>query len=233
MGRPKKRLLKQTKTSKAEYDYYEMDNDVYFMLKGRGTKEKIFTRVSKCKWPLVLKHDWHLNISGYAWCYALCQPLHRYVYYLTLGFYPPSNLYVDHMDRDKLNNSDGNLRLSTPQQNSFNKSSKTNLKGVRGKTPGKYSASITKDGKTYKISNISTETLAAQMYNYMATDLFGEYAALNIIPEIEVEPLVETIYNNSIIMPTETAIDTNLVPLVTVPISVPIPIPIPVSPVPQ
>ena len=138
--------------------------------------------VSMNKWPEVSRYQWYLGKAGYPMCYELGKmQLHRFVYTYIFGQYPPSNLYVDHIDRNKLNNTDENLRLATPQENSFNKSSKSNTKGVKKISDDNFTASITKNGIKHEIKNIPTEKQAAEIYNMMAEELFGEFAAFNKI----------------------------------------------------
>ncbi len=161
--------------------YYIMDDIVYFALKGRAIKDEINAIASLCKWNFVSKYNWFLGKSGYPFCYELGMQLHRYVYTITYGESIPSGLYVDHIDRNKLNNTDANLRLVTPQENSFNKSSSSNKKGVKKISENNYSAIIMKNGIKHEIKNIKTEKEAAIMYNLMAEDLFGIFAAPNVI----------------------------------------------------
>ena len=61
------------------------------------------------------------------------------------------------------------------------KTTKTNLKGVKKISENNYVATITKDGVKHEIKNIQTEMEAANCYNLMAEELFGEYAAFNKI----------------------------------------------------
>ena len=169
-----------THTEKNECDFYILDDVVYFMLKGRAQKDGTYAMVSMDKWPYVSKYQWYLGKSGYPMSYDLGKmQLHRFVYTYILKAYPPSNLYVDHIDRNKLNNTDNNLRLATPQENSFNKSTLTNKKGVKKISDNNYTASITKNGVRNEIKNIASEKEAAEIYNMMAEELFGEFAALN------------------------------------------------------
>lgn len=163
-----------------EQEFFIIDDVVYFSLKGRGKIEGIYAMVSLDKWNYVSKYDWYLGKSGYPQCYTLGKmQLHRFVFYHILGEYPPSNLYIDHIDRNKLNNTNVNLRLATPQENSFNKSTESNKKGVRKISKNNYTASITKNGIKHQIKNIPSEKQAAEIYNLMAEELFGSFAALN------------------------------------------------------
>lgn len=161
-------------------DFFIVDEMVYFILNGRAKKDGIYAIVSLNKWPYVSKHRWYLGKAGYPICYELHKmQLHRFVYMCILEQYPPSEIYIDHIDRNKLNNTDGNLRMATPQENSFNKSTKTNLKGVRKISKDNYTAIVTKNGKKHEIKNIPNEKQVAEIYNLMAEELFGEFAAYN------------------------------------------------------
>ena len=71
------------------------------------------------------------------------------------------------------------MRLATPQENSFNKSTETNKKGVKRISDSNFSATITKNGTKHEIKNIPTEKQAAEIYNMMAEELFGSFAAYN------------------------------------------------------
>jgi hypothetical protein len=161
-----------------EHQYVIIEDLVYFQLKGRGSSTTAI--VSLSKWDMVRKYDWYLGKAGYPVSYQLgMMQLHRYVYTFIYGEQLPSKLFVDHIDRDKLNNADSNLRLATAQENSFNKTTKSNRKGVKKVGPDNYTVTITKDGKRHTMTNIPTEEQAANMYNLMAEELFGAFAANN------------------------------------------------------
>jgi len=173
-----KQKIKKTKI--IVHNFFIVDDVVYFELKGRAIG--IYAMVTHDKWPLVSKYEWYLGKTGYAVCYQLGKiQLHRFVFTHIFGQCPPSNMYVDHIDRNKLNNTNSNLRLATPQENSFNKSTKTNKKGVKKISENNFTACITKNGTKHEIKNISTEKKAAEIYNMMAEELFGTFAAFNEI----------------------------------------------------
>ena len=178
-----KKIPKKNKVStpkEVSHEYFILDDVVYFELK--GSSAGCHAMISMNKWPTVSKYDWYLGKSGYPICYELGKMhLHRLVYSLTLGFYPPSELYVDHIDRNKLNNTDQNLRPATAQENSFNKTTETNKKGVKKISENNYTATIVKNGVRHEIKNIPSETQAANVYNLMAEELFGNFAAPNSV----------------------------------------------------
>ena len=163
-----------------KHDFYIFDDVVYFGLRGRGRIEGIYAMVSSNKWQYVSRYEWYLGKAGYPLCYQLGKmQLHRFIYTYILGESPPEKFYVDHIDRNKLNNTDNNLRLATPQENSFNKSTKSNKKGVKKISENNFTATVTKDGIRHEIKNIPTEQQAAEVYNLMAEELFGTFAAFN------------------------------------------------------
>ena len=175
-------MPKNKKSQIAEQDYYIMDDTVHFALKGRASKDGLFAMISLNKWSSVSKYNWYLGKTGYPTCYELGMvQLHRFVYTITFGQPIPSIFYVDHIDRNKLNNTDSNLRLATPQENSFNKSTTNNKKGVKKISEGNYTTCIVKNGTKHEIKNIPTEQQAAEIYNLMAEELFGNFAAPNVI----------------------------------------------------
>lgn len=170
---------KAPKSNEILHDFYILDDVVTFKLKGSTSA---YGMVSMNKWIHVSKYNWYLGKMGYPICYELSQmSLHRFVYTYVLGSYPPKGMMVDHIDRNKLNNTDQNLRLATPQENSFNKTTKTNTKGVKKISEDNFSASITKDGKKNVINGFKTERDAAECYNMMAEELFGEFASKNTL----------------------------------------------------
>jgi hypothetical protein len=166
-------------TSYTDIEHFIFDDVVMFKLKG---KRGGYASVSIDKWPAVSEYEWYLGKAGYPICYELKKAtLHKFVFYRVIGQWNTNDLYIDHIDRNKLNNTNQNLRLATPQENSFNKTTTTNLKGVTKISENNYTASITKDGIKHEIKNIQTEKEAKECYNMMAEELFGEYASLNKI----------------------------------------------------
>lgn len=92
----------------------------------------------------------------------------------------------DHIDGDKNNNKESNLRKATQQQNNLNrphnKENKTGYKGVT--TLGyvankKYRARIEYNEKVYNLGSYYSPEEAARAYDKKAIELFGEYAWTN------------------------------------------------------
>lgn len=92
---------------------------------------------------------------------------------------------TDHIDNNPLNNTRANLRASTHQENTRNRS-KTNspassrFKGVsKSKNAKKWSAQIKIDQKLIYLGSFNTEDAAARAYDAAARAHFGEFAKLN------------------------------------------------------
>lgn len=179
-----------------------MDNNIdifYIKLHGKNPDSKTsLAKVSISKKDVVEKHKWYLGKDGYPFTYIEGGriPLHRYIHYLNTNQWDNKyndqvsnktiRYYVDHVNRDKLDATDGNLRLATPAENSYNKTSKNDiidpysgkpLHHIKLKKSG-YEITINKDGIVNKISRIQTLEEAKEIYNMMATELFGQYAVL-------------------------------------------------------
>ena len=96
----------------------------------------------------------------------------------------PAFRYVDHIDRDRGNNTLSNLRWVSSSFNransekSMNKSSQ--YKGVLWrKDRNKWRVRITQDGIEHHVGYFKNEIEAARAYNAKALELFGEHALLN------------------------------------------------------
>lgn len=132
----------------------------------------------------ILQNKWYKSKSGYPMAYIGSKvKLHRYLFndYANL-----ENYVIDHINRNKLDNRLSNLRICTKAENSYNrtisKNSKNKYKGVRyNKKSNTWSAFATKDKKEYKLEGFITENDAADGYNILAEELFGHFAAKNII----------------------------------------------------
>ena len=96
----------------------------------------------------------------------------------------PDHLFVDHIDRNGLNNRRSNLRLCTHAQNSCNKSPRnrhSRYKGVgRDKRGKKWTARIHSGNKTCHLGTFASEIEAARAYDEMAKKLHGQFACLNL-----------------------------------------------------
>ena len=146
---------------------------------------------------IINKHKWYLGKDGYPFSYIKGGrvPLHRYIWMLNTGFWYNKNidiegkitkLYVDHINRDKLDARDENLRICTPAENSYNKTSKNAIIDPETGKPlhhikllkKGYEVCITKDKQINKIDKISSLKEAKEIYNMMANEMFGEFAVL-------------------------------------------------------
>lgn len=95
----------------------------------------------------------------------------------------PSNMEVDHIDGNGLNNTKANLRLCSHTENMRNqkmaKSNKTGFKGVMPYYKNGFRAMIYFEGKSIHIGVYDTAEEAAKAYDRKAVELFGEFARTN------------------------------------------------------
>jgi hypothetical protein len=136
-------------------------------------------RVEKVKWFYDKK-------SGYCFCNSTVEgkrkPL-RLHKFLTGWF----ESFVDHIDRNKLNNTDENLRKCTHQQNMINKElPKHKFRGVyKIKNCSTFRCRIKIHQKTIHLGHFKTALEAAIAYNQAALTYFGEFARLNELPKLD------------------------------------------------
>lgn len=107
---------------------------------------------------------------------------HQLAWLYVKGVWPSK--YMDHKDRDKINNAFKNLREATGTQNNANrvvrKDSKSGLKGVRFLArQQKWEAYIGVESKFTSLGYFSTAEDAGRAYDKAAIRCYGEYARLN------------------------------------------------------
>lgn len=108
-------------------------------------------------------------------------PAHRLIYVYHFGTNPA---YVDHINRDGMDNRIENLRAATVQQNMANqrkrRQTSSRWKGVSfNKKKRRWYAWIQANGVKKFLGMFKDEADAALAYNFAALELHGEFAVLN------------------------------------------------------
>jgi hypothetical protein len=144
-----------------------------------------FALISEEDADLVLSKSWFLR-DGYPSTNIhkngkrTCVFMHR----LIMFGLSENDLLVDHVDRDRLNNTRENLRVCTNSQNQANRTTPKNnssgYKGVRwlSKTQ-KWQAMIKVNNRVHCLGCYRNPKNAARAYNKAALHFFGEFAYLN------------------------------------------------------
>lgn len=163
------------------------------------TKEIVLTKgkvalVDDEMYPFLSRFNWYANRQGYAERMAMVLGtykkilMHRVVACAVWGDFPTDH-FVDHHDRNKLNNQSTNIRFASRGQNACNRHGwgRTNpYKGVyegrKAKTKT-WRALIQKDKVRVHLGYFPTPEDAARAYDRAAIDLHGPYAVLNFPEE--------------------------------------------------
>lgn len=140
------------------------------------------------------KHKWFAKAVGRGRYYAtraeringkvVFYSMHRVIMKVT-----DPKIYVDHKDRIELNNQKYNLRTATHQQNQQNQKKRSGVSSkYRGvcfiKETGRYRAMIKPNKISIHLGMFDIEEDAAIAYNTACLKHYGEFASLNIIPNI-------------------------------------------------
>jgi len=132
--------------------------------------------------PLIVNNYWYQHKDGYAVCNISRKKirLHRLI------TNAPYDMEVDHINGNKLDNRNYNLRICTKAENQRNRSKQSNnssgYKGVSWhKGMNKWTANIGINGKREYIGSFSDKDEAARAYNQAAIKHHGEFAKLNLI----------------------------------------------------
>lgn len=154
---------------------------------------------------IAIVDDEDSDLSNQRWCatirngsvpgfYAKCKGqgyLHRVILARVLGRSLKTNEWVDHINRNTLDNRRTNLRLTTPSQNHMNRSKNTNnTSGFKGVSFNRFrnvwTAQIRLSGKVKNLGRYDTAEEAAHAYDAAAREHFGEFGRVNF-PQSEQE----------------------------------------------
>lgn len=128
------------------------------------------------------------NVSKHSEYFRVKTNDNQYLHRLIVGK-PQKGLYIDHINRNTLDNRKCNLRFVTPSQNGMNrtryKNKTSKYKGVHwDKSRKKWKVEIKLNQVCRHIGRFDNEIDAVMAYNEKAKELFGEYAVLNIGVEL-------------------------------------------------
>jgi hypothetical protein len=142
---------------------------------------------------LVDDDKWHDLTYNISWCYSngyaqthldkTPKKLQRYLYEKYLSEKDISNLKIDHINRNRLDNRMSNLEPVTDGINSYNIGKTKNKWGYRGivKIRNKFYAEITFEKQKYRTNIFDTIEEAALAYNELAKQYYKERAFINVI----------------------------------------------------
>lgn len=143
----------------------------------RKNGEKILFTIDLEDYEKIKKHQWYISKTGYAKTKIKNKDMsvHRLITNCD------SNLTVDHIDNDKLNNKKSNLRMCTMAQNNMNKKNlKQNISGYRGvhwhKTRKKWVAQISINNKIKYLGIFEKIEDAIKRRKESEQIYYGEYA---------------------------------------------------------
>ena len=140
-----------SRRKKKRNDVWVFDDLCVMTLKDRAGKVAV-TVIDTEDYGKVESHRWYLSKMGYAMSGTKIRPLAATI----LGVETNRNSVVDHINRNKLDNRRGNLRVVSKSENAFNSRRRTdNKSGHRGvswdKTRNKWKAQICIKGKVIPI----------------------------------------------------------------------------------
>ena len=146
-----------------------------------------FAIVDDEDFDIVNKYNWHISHPRKNGYYARAYIGDgKYVYMHRIVMKAKTGQYLDHINRNGLDNRKCNLRFATYSQNAQNRFKRV---GVTSKYKGvsfyknckRWRAEIHLNYKKYQIGYFGNEIEAAKAYDIKAKELFGEFARTNFL----------------------------------------------------
>lgn len=167
-----------------DYRYLVTDKTGETTININGKNDKGQTILIDTKYLELVNHigdKWYLTNGGYARTSRDIR-LHRLIAELKFGKLPNDKV-VDHINRNKLDNRECNLRLANTADNSSNRDILPNTCSFKGvyRNKDKFIAQICINNKVRHLGRFSTPQEAAKVYNEAAILHQGEFAVLNIL----------------------------------------------------
>ena len=130
--------------------------------------------------PILSRFHWHKSVKGYAQRSFI--PGTSIMMHQVIAM-TPSGMQTDHINGDKLDNREENLRVCTNTENARSRTRsalpKSGFIGVVNKPNGKFEAKIMADYKAKYLGVFSSAEDAARAYDKAARELHGEFAKQN------------------------------------------------------
>jgi hypothetical protein len=168
---------------------------IKFPIYGKGGKLVCHTLISSSDISRITNYTWNLMGRGYIKARINKKDiyLHRYI----LNQTDPS-IIVDHINGDKLDNRQDNLRFATKSQNSFNRKKSADkssiYKGVSfNKNKNMWQSYTKMNGVKNVIGYFDTQKKAALEYDKLALVLYGDFFTPNFKPSKDLKFKPKTI----------------------------------------
>ena len=136
------------------------------------------TTVDDDWYPVLAKWSWHLSVKGYA---QRAVRAGKTVFMHQIIAMTPTGLQTDHVNGDKLDNREANLRHCTNAENCRARKFKAGASGYRGvRVSGrKFTAVIMTDYKMQHLGTFESAEDAARAYDSAAKEQHRHFATLN------------------------------------------------------
>lgn len=144
-----------------------------------------FAIVDDGDYSYLSQFNWYITTKGYAVRKQNDGNGRRYEVFMHRELLDcPKGKFVDHINRNKIDNRRGNLRIATNRQNGINRGLfPNNTSGYKGvsfcRNSKKWVANLNSGGTMIHLGYYDNKEDAAKAYNLKAEELYGEFAFLN------------------------------------------------------